>query len=221
MIIFRFGLLCLICAATLAVFAQSGPVPMVTFGLDFPGSQPEHYAVEVPASGNATYSSNSKVTENSEADKFQIDFTLSDATRTRIFELAKRARYFDGVTDAGKKNLAFTGSKLLTYHDAQRDTKLRYNYCQNNAVQELTALFQNLSTTLEFGRRLDYYHRYQKLALDAELKRMEAMIGQNSLDEVTALTPILDGIAKDQTVINPVRARAQRIMERANTTGKP
>ena len=41
------------------------------------------------------------------------------------------------------------------------------------AVQQLTQLFQSLSTTLEFGRRLEYFHRYQKLALDEELKRME------------------------------------------------
>jgi hypothetical protein len=68
---------------------------------------------------------------------------------------------------------------------------------------------------LEFGRRLDYYHRYQKLALDDELKRMEEMAQQNNLPELAAVAPILQKLAQDRSVINPVRARAERLLERA------
>ena len=82
-------------------------------------------------------------------------------------------------------------------------------------MQQLTQLFQNLSATLEFGRRLEYFHHYQKLALDEELKRMEEMAKQNGLIELSALGPILQQIANDNSVINPVRARAQRLLERA------
>jgi len=103
----------------------------------------------------------------------------------------------------------------LAYKDAERSTSATYNYSQNQAVQNLTALFQSLSTTLEFGRRLEFYRRYQKLALDDELKRIEAMAKQNSLEELSALAPILKQIADDQTVINPVRARAQRLLQTA------
>jgi hypothetical protein len=82
-------------------------------------------------------------------------------------------------------------------------------------VQELTNLFQSLSTTLEFGRRLEYYHRYQKLALDDELKRMEEMAKQNSLAELSAVAPVLQQVASDPSVINPVRVRAQRLLAQA------
>ena len=58
-------------------------------------------------------------------------------------------------------------------------------------VQQMTALFQNLSTTLEFGRRLQYFHHYQKLALDEELKRMEGIADQDNLEEMAAVVPIL------------------------------
>ena len=85
------------------------------------------------------------------------------------------------------------------------------------AVQQLTQLFQNLSATLEFGRRLQYFHHYQKLALDEELKRMEDMANQNGLEELGAVTPILQQIASDSSVINPVRARAQRMVQRAES----
>ena len=80
-------------------------------------------------------------------------------------------------------------------------------------------MFQSLSITLEYGRRLQYFHRYQKLALDEELKRMEEMANENSLQELGAVVPILQGIATDSSVINPVRARAQRMVERAGSTG--
>ena len=61
----------------------------------------------------------------------------------------------------------------MTYKDSGRSTTATYNYSPVAAVQQITQLFQSLSTTLEFGRRLQYFHHYQKLALDEELKRME------------------------------------------------
>jgi len=75
-------------------------------------------------------------------------------------------------------------------------------------------MLQNLSTTLEFGRRLEYYHRYQKLGLDEELKRMEDMAKDNELLEVAAVASILQQIASDPSVINADRARAQRLLAR-------
>ncbi len=79
-------------------------------------------------------------------------------------------------------------------------------------MQELTTLFQNISTTLEFGRRLDYYHHYQKLALEEELKQMEQMVKEKNLDELPAVAPILKTILADQSVMNVTRARAQRLL---------
>jgi hypothetical protein len=193
-------------------------LPAVGFGFSFPGSQPEHYAISIPASGNATYYSDGKLTADSDSDAFRVEFSISEATRTRLFDLAKRANYFDGELDSRKKGLASTGAKTLTYKDGQRVRQATYNYSQIPAVQELTRIFQNLSTTMEFGRRLDYYHRYQKLALDDELKRMEDMAKQNSLEELGAVAPMLEQIANDQTVINPVRARAQRLLAQASAS---
>ncbi len=64
----------------------------------------------------------------------------------------------------------------------------------------------------------EYFHHYQKLALDEELKRMEDMASRNDLEEIAAVVPILQRIVTDTSVINPVRARAQRMIER---TGPP
>jgi hypothetical protein len=116
--------------------------------------------------------------------------------------------------------MAFTGTKVLIYNDGQKENRASFNYSSVEPVQQLAELFENMSSTLEFGRRLEYYHRYQKLALDEELKRMEEMANQNELRELSAVAPVLQQIAQDNTVINPVRARAQRLLAKSGDSAK-
>ncbi|MGA9964537.1 MAG: hypothetical protein WBQ10_04970 [Terriglobales bacterium] len=187
-------------------------VPTVSFTCDFPGSEPDHYSISVSDDGNAVYDSDSKLNDSAASEPFHSNFTVSQASRTRIFDLAKRAHYFEGDVDSKKKNLASTGVKTLAYKDAQKSTRATYNYSPIPAVEDLTAFFQSLSTTLEFGHRLDYYLRYQKLALDEEMKKMEEMSNSGGLVEISAVAPILQKIANDPAVIKVVRARAQRLM---------
>ena len=201
--------------------AAQQSTPTVTFTCDFPGSEPDHYVIAVSEDGSASYDSESKLSpESDESDSFHLDFTVSQAARVRVFDLAKRAHYFEGEIDSRKKNLASTGAKTLAYKDAQKSTHATYNYSPLPPVQELTAFFQSLSATLEFGHRLDYYLRYQKLALDEELKRMEEMSNSGGLEEILSVAPILEKIKDDPSVINVVRARAQRLLQAARSKSK-
>ena len=189
---------------------------VVTFALDFPASQPEHYSIRMPSDGAARYHSVGRLSADSDdTDSFDLDFTLAPETRQKIFELAAKADYFQKDVDSHHKHLAFTGKKTLGYKDAQRSAESTYNYSPIPAVQELTSLMQSLSVTLEFGHRLQYDHHYQKLALDEELKRMEEQARANQLADITAIQSILDQIIADPSVINVTRARAQRLLERA------
>ena len=207
-------------SSTLAYSQTEGPA-VVTFTIDFPTSQPEHYSIRVQSDGLARYQSSgrrspdSDETDSHENDNFGLDFTVAAETRQKIFELAAKAGYFQKDVDSHQKGLAFTGKKTLAYKDARRSGESTYNYSHNPAVQDMTSLMQSLSATLEFGHRLQYDHQYQKLALDEELKRMEGLARNNELIEVAAIQPILDQIVADQSVINVTRARAQRLLERA------
>ncbi len=207
------GVLVLVLGLSFSARAQDAG--LVTFTLDFPGSEPSHYVIAVSSDGHSTYESDGKLSPDSEADPFHLEFSVSPDTSGTIFDLARKAHYFQGQIDSNKKRLASTGVKTLTYKDAQQSGTGTYNYSLLPAVQQITQLFQNLSTTLEFGRRLQYFHHYQKLALDEELKRMEQMANENELTELPAVVPILQQIANDSSVINPVRARALRLIERA------
>jgi hypothetical protein len=191
-----------------------GDAPVVTFTLDFPQSQPEHYSICIPSGGPGHYQSSGRLSAESDAtDSFDFDFTLSAETRLRIFALTAKAGYFEKDLDSHRRGLAFTGKKTLGYKDGRRAGESTYNFSSNSAAQELTSLFQNLSATLEFGHRLDYDRRYQKLALDQELKRMQGMAETDELIEITAIHPILDQIVADQSVVNVARARAQRLLD--------
>ena len=187
--------------------------PTVTFTLDFPQSTPEHYSIAVDMNGHARYECTGKVAKDSDEQIYRAEFEVSDGNRERIFDWAKQAQYFAGKIDSGNDKLAFTGAKVLSYQDGQRSNTARYNYSKVEAVRQLTALFQGMAGTLEYGRRLAYYHRYQKLALDEELKRMEVQAKNNELSEIQGVAPILLRIVGDVSVLNVVRARAQELIQ--------
>jgi hypothetical protein len=189
----------------------------ITFSLDFPNSDPERYSIMVRSDGTAHYDCSARISADSDdRETYQTEFKFSEATRARIFDLVAQANYFSGKVDAGKRKIAFTGAKKLLYKDGSRETSAAYNYSTVPAVQQLTVLFQSAASTLEFGRRLAHEHRYQKLALDDELKRMEEETKTGNLVELQAVKPVLQEIYDDSAVMNVVRARAQRIIEMGN-----
>ncbi len=214
-----FAATCGFLPAQQAANAAVTTVPTVTFAMDFPQSNPAHYSIVVDAGGRARYECTAAITEDSEAEPYRTDFEVSKANREHIFEWAKQAKYFAGKVDSGNRKLAFTGAKVLSYQDGAHSNTAQYNYSNLEPVRELTELFQKMDGTLEYGRRLAYYHHYQKLALDAELKQMEAQATNGQLTEIGTVAPVLQEIVDDHSVINVVRARAQELIEMGNGLG--
>jgi hypothetical protein len=222
------SLACLILVVVGPARAQQASVATVAFSCDFPDSNPSHYGFSVTSARNASYISDGKLNNVPASDgssnddgPFRMDFTLSPATTTHIFDLAKAAHYFEDRIESKKKNAASTGDKTLIYRDANKSNIANYNYSTIPAVQELTTLFQDLSSAVEFGRRLDYEYRYQKLALDEELKQMEDTATLQDIGpDLPAAVPVLQKIADDSSVIVTVRARAQRLLQHAGAAGK-
>ena len=197
----------------MAMAADPTGLPSVSFTLDFPNSNPSHYEITIFKDGKGSYRSNGQLSSDAQpGDPEALDFALSDQVREQVFDLAKRAHYFNGKVDSGRTNIANTGSKTLTYKDGDKLSSATYNYSPAVPIQELTSIFQNLSTTLEFGRRLTFFHKYQKLALDEELKNMEEIRRDGGLGDIQAIAPVLNDIANDHSVMNVSRARAMRLL---------
>ncbi len=186
-------------------------VPTATFSLDFPKADPPHYSIAVSADGRAAYQSNPS-SEASTGVPYIYRFTMSSEDRNKIFNAAKQLKYFNQDFEYRKGKVAFTGNKTLAYKDGDRDFQSSYNWSANNTVEQLTDLFEGIAETMEFGRRLTYYHAHDKLGLDAELKRLQEMAKDHQLSEIQAITPILKSIIDDNNVLNISRRRAEAIL---------
>lgn len=198
--------------------SQHSDAATITFTLDFPHSDPEHYTISVENSGHSHYESLAAAAPDSAAQSYASDFEVSPDGRDKIFQWAKQAKYFSGNIDSGNRKLAFTGNKVVSYHDQATNNTAHYVNATLPPVRELTAFFQGMAATLEYGRRLDYYHHYQKLALDDELKRMVSQAANNELSEIHSIAPVLRQIVDDSSVMNVDRARARDLLQSANGT---
>lgn len=201
---------------SLAAFAaDAAPAATVQFKFDFPGSNPAHYEITVQQDGHDYYTSNGDLGNSTSPDSTPFEFSVSDKTRQDIFALAKKANYFTGKVDSGNTKLANTGAKTLVYKDGTHNTTATYNYSLDPSIQQITNILQGLSTVLEYGRRLTWFHKYQKLALDDDLKQMQDRQQSNTLGDLEAIAPLLKQIADDPSVMRISRARALRLLASA------
>src|SRR5437879_5424616 len=61
----------------------------VSFSLDFPASDPEHYSISVTSEGHASYECSARTLPDSDdRQTYQTEFEVTPATRARIFDLA-------------------------------------------------------------------------------------------------------------------------------------
>lgn len=197
------------------------PVATVIFDLDFPGATPSHYTVAVNADRKAAYQSNGgeiSATGQSTGDPNIVAFTMSEAARARIFELAQKLNYFAGKYDYVRNRVANTGIKTLVFADSSRHNMTTYNFSQNQDIQELTRLFQSVSSTMEFGRRLEHDLRFDKLDLPKQLNLMLAQAQDKELAELQAVVPVLQKISGDPSVMRIARVNADRLLAMAGAT---
>src|ERR1700677_4919566 len=122
-------IVCLLVFFSSLAYSQTGAPAAVTFTIDFPASQPEHYSIRVLSDGSAHYQSSGHLSADSdETDSFDLDFTVGAERRQKIFDLVAKADYFRKDIDSRHKGVAFTGKKTLSYKDAQRSGESTYNY---------------------------------------------------------------------------------------------
>jgi hypothetical protein len=207
---------------------QQQPSPVIRFTLDFPTSDPTHYEISVSPDGHGHYSSKYRTEDAASAtasqnagvdhdatELYETEFVASSATAAHIFDVARQAHYFAGKVDSGNKHLAFTGAKTIAYDAPGQSAKATFNYSSDPAVQDLTDTFQDMSACLEFGRRLEYDFRFQKLAMEEELKNLEDEVNEGRLKQMFVIAPVLQKIEDDPAAMKVSRARAQRILAKA------
>ena len=227
-------------ASPSALYAQQNA--KISFKQVWKEAQPAEFSIVVHQNGQVEYTSmdkdltppqerNAPVESNAEQsaqaedaasqDAFHKQFQASDGLWDKLVGLTKQANYFDGQFDFTKHAIAQTGKKTLSYSDSSRHTSTTYNYSEDPSIQELTAVFQGISSTIERGRKLEFDRRFDKLSLDQDLRGLEDMSNNGRLEEVQAIAPLLERLAADRTVLHIAQQRAQRILKKANLPVAP
>jgi hypothetical protein len=194
-------------------------VPTIVFTSVLWTVDPSYYSIAIDSSGAATYQS-APNSVGSTGVPYAVEFSVSEHTRRATFNLAHGLDWFTDAIPLSIGAPQETYVRTLAYHDIQFNNRITYSSSQNRDVQELTSIFEELSETLEFGRRLSYLHQNQPKGLGPELQKLQAMADEHHVRELQALITALNIIASDRKVEGGVRQTAEKLLEEARTASR-
>ncbi len=209
------------------------PIPTVTFEWASSGVAPAYYAITVDSMGDAGYQSDEMepngMIETQPGMPYLVEFTISASTTARIFALAQRADYFNANFEDASRRQRIRATKTLTYGEGPRiwfghltrgvHYVTTYDYTHNIAVQQLTTTFEELSTTVQLGRRLDdYLRRSNSAGLSVTLRRADALGRQRRLPELQIIAKSLQRTSEDSALPPATRQHAVDLLALAHAS---
>jgi len=198
------------------------PQASVRFSFDWSQGFPwQTFSITVQSDGKARFDGTPHADETNDTDPYQQDFTMSAANRQKIFDLAQKLNYFRGDFASPMKHIAQTGSKTLQYQSPQVQGSTTYNWSQNSDVEELTRLFGAIAMTMDFGRKLAFQYRFDKLGMDKLLKELEDQQVSHGVEELAIIAPMLRKIVNDPNLMNISRQSAERLLHSQNQPAAP
>jgi hypothetical protein len=99
------------------------------------------------------------------------------------------------------------------YHDLGFNTQLTYSSSPNSDIEELTSIFEEVSETLEYGRRLAYLQQHDRKKIASELKALQADADRHVLRELQTIAPVLRSLAADADLDGETRHTAQSLAD--------
>jgi hypothetical protein len=197
----------------------SGTPPQVVFVFERQGLAVPKYRFTVHSDGSAVYegeesqvASEPNPAAAGPAQPFHRQVNISPATADRIFALGRKLDRFNIPCASKVKNIADTGTKILSYAASDGTGSCTYNYSENKDVQALTDIFQGIAEMMDQGRRLDHLHRFDRLGLDDAMTFLAQEVSDGHALEVGTIAASLRSIAEDADVMQRVRARARTLL---------
>jgi hypothetical protein len=187
--------------------------PLVVFTSVFWTANPSYYSIAIDSAGTATYQSAPDSVEHSGV-PYTVEFHVSDRTRRATFNMARNLDFFREAIPVSTGSPETSMVRTLAYHDPAFNAQITYTSSPDPNLQELTSILEETCETLEFGRKLNYFHAHDPRALEPELIKMQGRIERHRLRDLQALVPTLNGIATDSAVEQSARQRAQELLRR-------
>jgi len=190
---------------------NGGRFPTVIFTSVLWNANPASYSIAIDATGAATYQSTQDSVERTGV-PYTIEFQTTDATRRITFNITRELNLFNGDFPVSLGSPESAPVHTLAYHDITFNNHITYSDSTDSQIQELTSVFEEISATFEFARRLGYLHQHDRERLEPELTRMQASAERHMLRELQAVTPAIKSIALDSNLSESVRKQAQAIL---------
>lgn len=194
---------------------SSGRFPTVIFSSVRWSADPSYYSIAIDSSGTATYQSAPRGMEES-GTLFTIEFQVSDRTRRIAFNLAQRLDYFAGSFGESQSTPNQNNVHTLAYRYERVSNQFTYSASSDPDIEELTSVFEELSQTFEYGRKLNDLEVHDKKGIQPQLEAMRTKAERHALRDLPALLPILRGLASDASLDASVRKQAATLIAMAS-----
>lgn len=208
-----------------SLYAQKAP-GRFTFKYEHPRLDPSSYVISVSETGAAHFHSEPKPPSSpTDVQSLPVDkdIQLAPALLSDIFQSARDLNFFAGPCEDGGGKIAFQGTKTFIYEGEDGHGSCSFNWSKEVRIQRISDQLIAIATTIHLGIRLEAFHRYDRLGLDAELQTLSHLLSNGQAAGVVNIAPVLQSIFEDDAVIERARKRAQAILEKekASSTTPP
>jgi hypothetical protein len=188
--------------------------PTVVFTSVLWSADPSYYSIAIDSSGVATYLSAPSSLEKTGV-PYTIEFQATDRTRRLTFNLARSLDFFAGESAEPAVSPEKISIRTLAYTDEHLNNQLTYAAPSGPDLEEITSVFEQLSETLECGRRLAYLQQQHPEAVGSELQGLQNLLDRRQVREFQALVPLLRVIASDQRIDASTHKLAETLLQLA------
>ncbi|MGH9475573.1 MAG: hypothetical protein ACRD1C_04500 [Terriglobales bacterium] len=192
-----------------ALAAQAPQAPRVTYARSFEGSVPAFFQIEVSRDGRAAYQAREK-----NGDPLTLlNFTASPAAVQEIFSTAAALHDFSTPQLQSKRNVAYTGDKMLAFDGAGHHTSQQFTFTANKAAGKLVSLFEAISVTGMDAIQLRRALQFQPLDVLQIMNQIQDDWSSQQMAEPQLLAPVLAAAASNSGVMTAAQVRAEKLLQ--------
>ncbi len=196
----------------------SGQFPTVIFNAVRWNADPSYYSIAIDATGTATYLSAPEGLGKTGA-PYTTEFQVSDRTRRIVMNVAQKLDYFAGSYGELQSSPESQNVYTVTYRYGSVNNQYTYSTSSDADLEELTSVFEELSQTFEFGRKLSENELHNHRVIGAQLDAMRSKADRHALRDLPALVPILRNLAADTSIDANARRQANSLIKMAQSNG--
>ncbi|MGO8794337.1 MAG: hypothetical protein ACLQLC_05905 [Candidatus Sulfotelmatobacter sp.] len=170
------------------------------------------HSVAIDSTGSVTYESTPRSLGHTGV-PYTIEFTASADVRESVFHIIEQLNFLRTPPKDVRHPNALEGNDTLAFREGSTENQATYNTLRNPLLQQITLLFESISTTLEFGRRLTNLHQQHSSELGQALNHMQDLAASGQLKELFVVAPALQVIASDSSEDAALRTKAENILK--------